>query len=96
MEMNELWGIRTDHFQRQIGGPFEPEITRDLVATFTLEEDALKYVKKSELKGDRHVDIQRGMYRFRKESLLRMYDDYEICTHHENPRVAHNPTLKVK
>jgi len=98
MALTELWGIRTDYFQQKIGGPFEPETTRELLATFTLEEDARKYVKKSHLKGDpnRHVDIQRGMFRFRKESLLRMYDDYEICTHHDVPRVAHNPTLKSK
>jgi hypothetical protein len=35
--MFELWGLRRDYFQREIGGSFDPEDTRERVATFSTE-----------------------------------------------------------
>lgn len=91
--MFELWGIRRDYFQHEIGGSFEPEDTRELVATFSTEALALAYVKSSELiKGkNTFFCIQRGRYRYRKDSLLRDYDDYQICS--EGGSVPHNPVI---
>ena len=89
MGLIELWGMRTDYHQRTIGGPFEPDTTRVLLATFTRLEDAKKYVRDSELAVHPnryvYVDIQRGKYRYRKGSLLREFDDCELCEHHERP-----------
>lgn len=98
MGLIELWGTRTDYHQRTIGGPFEPDTTRELLATFTLLADAKKYVRDSELAGhpNRQVDIQRGKYRYRKGSLLREFDDCELCAHYGRPRVAHNPIMELK
>ena len=91
--MFELWGIRRDYFQRQIGGSFEPEDTRELVATFSTEALARAYVKSSELIKDKNTSfsIQRGRYRYRKDSLLRYYDDYEICSGGDT--VPHDPVI---
>ena len=91
--MFELYGLRRDYFQRQIGGSFEPEDTRELVATFSTDALALAYVKSSELNKDKNASfsVQRGHYRFRKGSLLRDYDDYEICS--EGGSVPHDPVI---
>jgi hypothetical protein len=92
--MFSLYGLRTDYFQKSIGGSFEPEQTKELVATFDSEKDAKAYVKASELgKIATHaVDIQRGRYRFRRGSLLRQFDDYEIIA--DVPvEVPHNPKV---
>jgi hypothetical protein len=91
--MFELWGIRRDYFQRQIGGSFEPEDTRELVATFSTEALAFEYVKSSELNKGKNafISCQRGHYRFRKGSLLRDFEDYEICS--EGGSVPHDPVI---
>ena len=91
--MFELWGIRRDYFQRQIGGSFEPEDTRELLATFSTEALARAYVKSSELIKDPNASfsIQRGRYRYRKGSLLRYYDSYEICS--DGDPVPHDPVI---
>ena len=91
--MFELWGIRRDYFQREIGGSFEPEDTRELLATFSTEALARAYVKSSELNKDPNASfsIQRGRYRYRKDSLLRYYDSYEICS--DGDPVPHDPVI---
>lgn len=90
--MFDLWGIRRDYYQRQIGGSFEPEDTRERVATFSTEALALAYVKASELKTSNQFSfsVQKGRYRFRKGSLLRYYDDYEIAGYDSVP---HDPVI---
>jgi hypothetical protein len=91
--MFELWGMRRDYIQRTIGGSFDPEDTRERVATFSTEALALAYVKASELKkGTNTQDRQRGYYRFRKNSLLRYYDDYEIVGF-DSTSVPHDPVI---
>ena len=55
--MFELWGIRRDYFQREIGGSFEPEDTRELLATFSTEALARAYVKSSELIKDNNASF---------------------------------------
>lgn len=94
--MIELWGIRYEWHQHQIGGTFEREVIRELLATFTLEAEAIRYVRESSLKASSTSDIQRGKYRFRKGSLLREFNDYEFMEHHPLPRVPHNPILEKK
>jgi hypothetical protein len=84
--MIELWGLRRDYFQRQIGGSFEPEDTRELLATFSTEALAKSYVKSSEL----NPSMRSSRYRFRKGSLLRYYDSYEICS---GSGVPHDPVM---
>jgi hypothetical protein len=90
--MFELWGLRRDYFQREIGGSFDPEDTRERVATFSTEALALAYVKASELKTTNRISfsVQKGHYRFRKGSLLRYYDDYEIIGY-DSTSVPHDP-----
>ena len=97
MGMIELWGIRRDFFQNKIGGSFEPHDTRDRVATFSSEKEALEYVRRSELKKgvNAFISVQHGHRRFRKGSVLREYDDYEILPW-EPSSVPHNPILELK
>ena len=92
--MFELWGLRRDYFQREIGGSFDPEDTRERVATFSTEALALAYVKASELNKGKNafLDVKRGHYRFRKGSLLRHYDDYEIIGF-DSISVPHDPVM---
>lgn len=92
--MIKLYGLRTDYYQTKIGGSFEPDHTKELVATFDTEDEALAYVKASELgKIAKHaVDIQRGRYRFRKTSVLRDFDGFEIESG-DPPVIPHNPGL---
>lgn len=94
--MFELYGIRTDHFQTKIGGPFESSSTRDLLATFSSESAAKQYVKNSSLvtTPNSSVNISRGRYRFRKGSLLRYYEDFEI-TSSETVCVPHDPKIQI-
>ena len=94
--MVELYGLRTDHFQHLIGGSFEAEEVRDLVATFDSQADAEAYVKASELAKQKGLqptyDIHRKKFRYRRESVLRLYTGYEICSP-ETVSVPHNPKL---
>ena len=90
--MFELWGLRRDYFQREIGGSFDPEDTRERVATFSTEALALAYVKASELTSGRQAVRGRGRYRFRNGSLLRHYDDYEIIGF-DSTSVPHDPVI---
>jgi hypothetical protein len=54
----------------------------------------LAYVKASELNKGKNafLDVKRGHYRFRKGSLLRHYDDYEIIGF-DSTSVPHDPVI---
>jgi hypothetical protein len=86
--MVELYGLKTDHIQHRIGESFEAEEIRDLVATFDSQADAEAYVKASELA----TKQWKKDFRYRRESVLRHYTDYEICSP-ETVSVPHNPRL---
>lgn len=93
--MVELYGLRTDYIQHKIGGSFEAEQVRDLLATFDTEREAQAYVKASELVNNSGIYPTYNIYkqfRYRKGSLLRNYTDYEICSP-ETVSVPHNPVL---
>jgi len=94
--MVELYGLRTDYRQHRIGGSFEAEEVKDLVATFDSQSDAENYVKVSELAKQSGLqptyDIYRKKFRYRAGSVLRLYTDYEICSP-ETVSVPHNPKL---
>lgn len=93
--MVELYGLRTDYIQHKIGGSFEAEQVRDLLATFDTEREAQAYVKASELVNNSGIYPTYSIYkqfRYRKGSLLRNYTDYEICSP-ETVSVPHNPRL---
>jgi hypothetical protein len=93
--MVELYGLRTDYIQHKIGGSFEAEQVRDLLATFDTEREAQAYVKASELVNNSGIYPTYSIYkqfRYRKGSLLRNYTDYEICSP-ETVSVPHNPVL---
>lgn len=91
-----LYGVRTDYVQHLIGGAFEAQEIRDIVATFDTEKQAQAYVKESELVnnsgGSPTYNIYRKQFRYRKNSVLRMYTDYEIVAS-ETTDVPHNPVL---
>lgn len=88
--MVELYGLRTDYIQHKIGGAFEAEQVRELIATFDTEADAKAYVQASELTKQKFN--WRKKFRYRAGSLLRHYTDYEICSP-ETVSVPHNPSL---
>lgn len=94
--MVELYGLRIERIQHLIGGSFEAQEIRDLVATFDTEADAKAYVKASELtkqKGFQPTyNIYRKKFRYRSGSLLRHYTDHEICFP-ETVSVPHSPRL---
>ena len=94
--MVELYGLRTDYAQHLIGGSFEREEVRDLVAVFDTEQMAMDYVKNSELdkpKGFQpSYDIHRKKFRYKAKSVLRHYTDHEI-TSPDTISVPHNPSL---
>ena len=94
--MVELYGLRTERVQHLIGGSFEAEEIRDLIATFDTEADAKAFVKDSELNKNKGFqptyDIYRKKFRYRAGSILRHYTDYEICSP-DIVSVPHNPRL---
>ena len=94
--MVELYGLRTDHVQHLIGGSFESEQVRELIATFDTEADAKAYVQASELTKQKGLqptyNVWRKKFRYRAGSLLRHYTDHEICSP-ETVSVPHNPSL---
>jgi len=85
-----------EHCQHRIGGSFEAEEVRDLVATFDSQADAEAYVKASELAKQAGLQpiysIYRKKFRYRAGSVLRHYSGYEICSP-ETVSVPHNPRL---
>jgi hypothetical protein len=91
----ELYGLRTDSVYGYGGWTDEKEEVRELLATFSTIEKAEQYVSNSMLKAakDKYFigRIKRGNYKFKKASLLREYDDYEICRTEESP--PHNPII---
>ena len=95
--MVELYGLRTDYAQHLIGGSFEREEVRDLVAVFDTEQMAKDYVKNSELDKPKHgyqpsYDIYRKKFRYKAKSVLRHYTDHEISSP-DTISVPVNPTL---
>lgn len=92
--MFELWGLRRNYFQQTINGEYLPEDIRERIATFSTEALALTYVMASELKKNKNAiaNVQRKRYRFRKNSLLRDYDDYEIVPY-DSVSVPHDPMI---
>jgi len=94
--MVELYGLRTDYAQHLIGGSFEAQEIRDLVATFNSEAEAEAYVKASELTKQKGLqptyNIYRKKFRYRTGSVLRHYTDHQICSP-ETVSVPHNPKL---
>jgi len=97
--MIELWGLRWDR-EYSHSGNFIREETRDLVATFDTMKAAKDYVEKSLLKAAKkdpqyfRADPYRGKFKYRKNSLLRWYTDYEIEGAAESVPPPHNPTLE--
>lgn len=96
----ELWGLREDYHPGYGTNPGEVEYHEDCVATFDTIEQVNKYVKDSTLAGAHKqyfkADIHRNVYRFRKQSLLRNYHDYEIRTLCIETPPPHNPVLMDK
>ena len=94
--MVELYGLGTDHVEHVIGGSFESEHVRELIATFDTEADAKAYVQASELTKQKgfqpSYDIYRKKFRYLAGSLLRDYTGHEICSP-ETVSVPHNPRL---
>ena len=88
--MIELYGLRYNE---------EPGVEiHELVATFDTMEAAKDYVKNSLLKSARgqyfRADPYSGKFKYRKNSLLRWYTDYEIEEAVEPVPLPHNPTLE--
>lgn len=95
--MFELYGLRSDSIYGYGGWTGEKEEVRDLLATFDDEYSAQRYAEDSKLAAAHSLhfypDIKRGKYKFRKISLLRNYEDYEIVEK-ENNSIEHNPVLQ--
>ena len=95
--MIELWGLRWDEEYSHSGRVITEE-TRDLLATFDTMEAARDYVKNSLLKSAKdqyfRADPYGKKFKYRKNSLLRWYTDYEIEETVEPVPPPHNPTLE--
>jgi hypothetical protein len=92
--MIELWGIRTDYHQERIGGDFEPNEVRELVATFNTREMAESYVSAAKRKNPPRRTAFSRPTTFLKKSLLGYYDGVEIESMEEpDYPPPHNPTL---
>lgn len=89
----ELYGVRTDYSQSAVGGDFEPDETRDLVATFDAEDQAKAYVLASRLKNQTRRGTFQQPTTFRKASLLADYDSAEIEQIWPQAAISHNPSL---
>ena len=70
---------------------------RELVATFDKEQDAQDYVKNSTLaaadKPYFRAGVHSGKFRYRKGSLLRYYEGYEIDELEQSTPPPHNPGM---
>ena len=90
--MIELWGIRTDDYSTYD--------IRELVATFDDEQQAKDYVNNSTLEAAKNkyfrADPFYGKFRYRKESLLRYYEDCEIEKVESLVPPPHNTTLETQ
>lgn len=83
----ELVGIRDENEYGYGGYTGNINTTQEIVATFDSEEAANAYVEKSKLRGQK---IGRTQKKFRNNSLLAGYTDYEI-REKKNDLVPHNP-----
>ena len=93
----ELYGIREELEYGGYDNPSKRYDVEDLLTTFDSEKLAKKYVEASLLKAAKnqyfYPDIRRGKYRFKKESLLRYYNHYEIRLREVDPEVPNNPKI---
>ena len=89
--MIELYGLRYNE---------EPGVEiHELVATFDTVEAAKDYIENSLLKAAKkdqyfRADPYRGKFKYRKNSLLRYYEDHEIEGTDRSFPPPHNPTLE--
>ena len=94
--MFRLYGTRGDIEYASIGESGEWVETKDFLATFDTMDLAYDYASASELKAAKsqyfYPEVRRGKYRYRKGSLLRNYDDFEV-TVHPDPVLPHNPVF---
>nr|BDD46185.1 hypothetical protein 21 [bacterium] len=92
----KLYGLRTD-YMRSTDGKGVRKNVKDLVATFDDISLAQEYVEKSYLSVARQhgfrPNISRGQYKFRMESVLRMYEGCVFEMSDEGPPPPHNPKI---
>ena len=90
-----LYGIREEEEYGYGGWTGNSQTIRDLVATFDEMQDAKDYVTNSMLNAARkpyfRANLMSGKFRYRKGSLLRHYESYEIEEEETPP--PHNPEL---
>ena len=76
------YGIKTE-YTYGYGGDNSCEKVKELIASFDTYELAHAYAKSSEMKS-------KNLYKYKANSLLRNYDDYELEDEYTPP---HNPTV---
>lgn len=86
----ELYGVRRSFGQEFVGGNFETFEDRDLVATFSSRRKLEAFLKKRLLKNPIREHGFEPERKFRKNSDLGCYNDYEIGTAVERS-VPHDP-----
>ena len=93
--MISLYGIKEEAEYDYGGWTGKSETIRDLVATFDEMQDAKDYITNSTLAAANkpyfHANPISGKFRYRKGSLLRYYESYEI--EEEEIPAPHNPEL---
>ena len=80
----QLWGLQCGIVETRIGGCFEEQWSRDLLAIFSTLEKAQEYVERSRLRNPgspRRPDTKI----FKKRSLLFYYQDCEIVEFRDPP-----------
>jgi len=90
--MFEVIGVRNSVYQEKIGEPFLDHYSEETVATFDYEKDAEKFIRKSKLKKPWRQTFG-SIITFKKETLLRDYEDAYVQEHLERPSIPHNPEI---
>tara|TARA_B100001094_G_C18196186_1_gene811210 strand:- start:15324 stop:15614 length:291 start_codon:yes stop_codon:yes gene_type:complete len=93
----ELYGTREDLIYNGYDNPNETVYIEELLATFDTKKLAEKYTEDSLLKAAKkqyfYPDLDRGKYKYKRESLLRYYDGYDIRPRVVEPEPPNNPKI---
>lgn len=73
-----LYGVRYERRQTKIGGKFESETIKELIALFSTKQKAKQYIKKSQLKNLKPYNVGESGKIYKDKSLLKYYEEADI------------------
>ena len=89
----ELWGITRSFYQKLIGGPFEVDEQKSLVATFSSKKILNNFLQARLLKNEIPFSGFEPGRKFKKNTDMWIYNDFEVVEikQQESIVIPHDP-----